>query len=175
MVEAENLSHMQIVAKSPGLLQKLADMITSDKYSQNIPSGCRISTRAMRNVCNNRYPVVTCRVKFFDNPIQGQGKKLTLLCHHIMMLWKLRREDPKAILWSFVENNIVVNHNCHESRCYLPSHISLTTTGENNSKNIHCFGIAECRKCGVTISVCDHEPKCILTKISICSRCICNR
>jgi len=167
---AATMTHMQILAHSRPLLKKMVKMVKDSEYSQNLSTGCRISTRAVRNLRNNRYPVVTSRIKFSDSQSTGQGKKLTLPCHHVIMLAKLRKKDKQAPLWSFADDD-VVNHNCHESRCYKKSHLSITSTTDNNSKNIHCFGYAECSGCHVRICVCKHEPVCLPIVVSICTNC----
>jgi len=167
--QAEQLKHMEILAKSNSLLEKVVDMVKDPKFSESLVSGCTISTRAVRSLSKNNYPIVSCRVKFSNSPTTGQGKKLTLPCHHVMMLYKLRKTDKEAPLWSYEDDDDVVNHNCHNTHCY--KHLSITTTEDNNSKNIHCFGYVECKNCRVRIEVCEHVPKCIPYKLSICTKC----
>lgn len=166
--QAENLKHMEIVAKSEKLLEKVVGMVKDKKYSKSLSSGCKISTRAVKSL-KCKYPVVSCRVKFSDSETKGQGKKLTLPVHHVMMFHKLRKTDSNAPLWSYSNDDDVISHDCHNPSCY--KHLSITTTEDNNSKNIHCFGYVKCTVCKVRIEVCEHEPKCVPFKLSICTNC----
>lgn len=165
--EIRNLSHMEIVARSKPLLEKVVGMVKDMKYSKRNVH-CRESTRALKEIGQSKYPVVSCRVRCSDSGPTGQGKKLTLACHAVMLLAKLRKASADCPLWS---KDQVVSHKCHNTLCYRSSHLILETVANNNSRNIHCFGYVKCQQCRVRLRICTHNPVCTPVRKSICSNC----
>jgi len=167
--ESKTLSHLAIVARDRRLLTKVMKFVKDSEHSER-RNGCHISTRAVRDSHNNnKYPVVTCRVKFSDSPAKGQGKKLTLACHAVAMLAKLRKKSHDCPLW---DASMQVSHTCHNTCCFRRSHLVLESPEMNTSRNIQCFGQMCCLRCDVSLAVCNHEPKCQGVRKDVCSKCV---
>jgi hypothetical protein len=157
----EENTAMEVLAEQPfQVLEELYLRVVCASDQVRHEDGHILSTRAYCAGARTKYPVLKKLIA---------GKPRRFYCHHIGMLYKLRKENPNAPLWP---SNMQVSHDCHNTRCVQLDHLSLCTQAYNNSKTISCIGKVECKTCGFWMSPCTHTPVCKrVVTATACSAC----
>jgi hypothetical protein len=153
---------MEVLSEQPfSVLESLYRDVVCDHTQIRQEGEHILSTRAYSSGERTKYPVL-------KRVIAGKARRY--YCHHVAMLYKLRKDDRNAPLWNSSELN--VSHDCHNTACVQLEHLSLCSQAYNNSKTISCIGRLECKSCGIWMSACSHTPVCKSTMYSsFCSVC----
>lgn len=160
MTACSSPRHLEILAHLPlADVRTIYDRITKERVFKS--GDCLLSTRALQDE-GTKYPVLTYTVTLPS----GVSKKLKLYAHHVVMLWKLKLEDPRLDkAWA---PELHVSHNCHNTRCVQIEHLALVSQADNNSRNIHCIGVVICKHCNRRMQVCVHQPPCLIIQAATC-------